>query len=265
MPYSKEKRNSQSEETSKKESVRDVTENFNNKKQINKNVYEEENKIFNDKTAFNNNINQPNKNIQEEFKNRDPKTNIQNNYNNNMTNSFKDQTKNPISNNNVNNFNENNNLINVNSNFNNKTYSNDMKLSNSNNSSANNPQNDSNKNMTNVNFKYDPMTNQIKDVNVKVDMDAETAYKLYQDNKKYLPTQQQVISGAKATGNFIQNSGILNEIGNNVNSNTATTVQQPKKKAGGDPLSNFFGKGLNSSSGNSDKNIANTDNKKGKF
>lgn len=120
--------------------------------------------------------------------------------------------------------------------------------------------------MTNVNFKYDPMTNQVKDVNVKVDMDAETAYKLYQDNKKYLPTTQQVISGAKATGNFVQNSGILNEIGNS--QNQVNAASQPKKKTGGaDPLSSFFGNsfGKSSNAASEQKPNTNADSKKGKF
>ena len=122
-------------------------------------------------------------------------------------------------------------------------------------------ENNPNKNMTNVDFKYDPSSNQIKDVNVKVNMDAETAFKLYQENKQYLPTTQQVISGAKTTGNFIQNTGILDEIGSNLNNN----ANQPKKKAV-DPLSSFFGSAVkNTTSSNNLKPNPTGNEKKGKF
>jgi len=235
--------------------------------------YEEENKTYNDKKGF---VTQQQTNVynQEEFKNKDARFNQnQNKFNENNSSSLKDPKMNNQTNNIKNSGNSNNNLINVNTNINNKTYANDIKLGlgNSTNNNQNNLVNENNtnnnsRNMTNVNFKYDPKTNQIQDVNVKVDMDAETAYKLYQDNKKYLPTTQQVISGAKATGNVIQNSGILNDIGiNNTNTNTNTTsVPQTKKKAGVDPLS-FFGNALNKTSNNSDKSVGNNNTKKGQF
>lgn len=107
--------------------------------------------------------------------------------------------------------------------------------------------NNVNKNAANVNFKYDPMTNQVKDVDVKINMDKETAQKLYQENKQYLPTTQQVISGAKATGNFIKETGVIDEaakaLKNNTGGASATTSASSgtAKKAVGDPLSNFFG------------------------
>lgn len=232
--------------------------------------YEEEQKSLQDKNGFLSNSKKTNQNLinnQEEFKNHDnrlissrtPITNNPNNSNHNLNaaNSNKNSS--------------NNNLINMNTNINNKTYANDTKLNLTSNANASNPLNSSNnmnnetaKNTTNVNFKYDPSTNQVKDLNVKVDMDAETAYKLYQDNKKYLPSTQQVISGAKTTANYVQNSGVLNEIGNNSNTNAAA---QPKKRTGADPLSSFFGSAFGKSSGGSDKTAsgANAESKKGKF
>ncbi len=211
--FNRNKRDSFSEEFSKKENSKQQTRIYNNNAQIMENIYEEENKIYNDNM---NNNNKTNFLMKEELK-------------------YKDQNK--ISNI-INDSNQNNNLIKGNTNINNRNLT---------------DSNTSNKNMANVNLKYDPMTNQIKDLNVNVNMDAETAYKLYQENKQYLPSQQQVISGAKITGNMVQNSGILNEIGNKINNTNSTAPsQQPKKKAGGDPLSNnlasFFGSGVDKSS-----------------
>ncbi len=228
--------------------------------------YEEEHKSFNDKNggyAASAKQSNPNFLYEEEHKNRVTPVNVPN------TNFAKDpKTSNSpyfnytnINSNSNSNNNNSNNLINVNTNINNKNYANDVKLTgasgnvNSNNplNSTNNRSNEVTKNTTNINFKYDPTTNQVQDVNVKVDMDAETAYKLYQDNKKYLPTTQQVISGAKTSANFVQNSGVLNEVASTNN------AQQPKKKTGAaaDPLSNFFGNavfGSKSASSASDKN-----------
>jgi hypothetical protein len=224
---------------------------------------EEENKSFHDKnkngflssakpTLNQNFINE------EEYKNRDNRKNTSKAPNTTIN------TNNTTNNNNTNKNSSNNNLINVNTNINNKTFSNVTNLSAAGNSNSNSHLNGkAAKNTTNVNFKYDPTTNQIKDVNVKVDMDAETAYKLCQDNKKYLPTTQQVISGAKISANFVQNSGVLNEIGNAGSSGAAT---QAKKKTGVDPLSSLFGSSLSKGTSGSDKNPAvNADSKKGKF
>lgn len=234
--------------------------------------YEEEHKSLNDKNGFNATpCKSTNQNIiyEEEYKNRDTRMNTTNPNPSNSKASNTNSTGSFLNNPTTNKDPSNNNLINVNTNINNKTYANDVKLSTAGNANNNNPLNTNNneiaKNTTNLNFKYDPITNQVKDVNVKVDMDAETAYKLYQDNKKYLPSTQQVISGAKTTGNFIQNSGILNEIGS---ANNTSSTSQPKKKVGGDPLSSFFGSAFSKSGGGSDKSAgtsSNTNNKKGMF
>jgi len=65
--------------------------------------------------------------------------------------------------------------------------------------------------------------------NIKVDanLTAQDVKTLYSENKQYLPSKEQVISGAKATGNAIQNSGVLDE---------------PKKDKK-DPLTSLFGFG----------------------
>ena len=252
----------------------DSTSRRNQTNALKKQNYEEENKIFNDKNGYatasakssnKNNINE------EEYKNRDIRSNTNNilKDSKSSTNANANNTNTTFNNNNTTNT-SNNNLINVNTNINNKTYANDVKLSAAGNANNNNPLNNSNevaKNTTNVNFKYDPTTNEIKDVTVKVDMDAETAYKLYQDNKKYLPTTQQVISGAKTSANFVQNSGVLNEIGN---ANNSGATAQPKKKAGADPLSSFFGSAFSKGPSGSDKGAgasssSNTNSKKGMF
>ena len=146
----------------------------------------------------------------------------------NQNTSNNNQNSNPLNNNKTETSNRN--LINLNANMNHNN--------NNNTRITTNPLENPSKNTTNINFKYDPMTNQVKDVDVKVNMDKETAYRLYQDNKQYLPTKDQVISGAKATGNFVKESGILNEVGNAVNSNqTGSQVKKTEK----DPLSSFFG------------------------
>jgi hypothetical protein len=107
-------------------------------------------------------------------------------------------------------------------------------------------------NKGNVSLKYDPNTNQISDV--KVDMDAETAFKLYQNNKQYLPTGQQMLSAGKATANFVEKSGMMNDgyevvddVPDRSRSNMVTgskaTQQQTKPKSAWDPLTSLFGMG----------------------
>jgi hypothetical protein len=89
-----------------------------------------------------------------------------------------------------------------------------------------------------ISFKMDPNSSDLKDVRVNVNMDAETAYRLYQDNKKYLPTTQQVISGVKTTASFAEKTA------NSMNKEDPGLVtgnkQQTKTK---DPLTSLFGTG----------------------
>ena len=93
-----------------------------------------------------------------------------------------------------------------------------------------------------VNFKFDPSTNQVKDINVKANIDAETAKKFYENNKEHLPTGAQVLSGLKTVGNFFGKvaSDMTKDSGNS---------NQPKK----DPLSSLFGTGPKKSDGNAGK------------
>ncbi len=77
-----------------------------------------------------------------------------------------------------------------------------------------------------VNISIDTSKGDIPEVKGEVKMSIEDAKKLYETNKKYLPTKDQIIEGAKATNEVVQKSGVLE--------NTE------KKK---DPLSSLFGFG----------------------
>ena len=77
----------------------------------------------------------------------------------------------------------------------------------------------------NVNLKIDPKQGTITGVNVQGNIDPKDAYNFYQKNKQYMPSGQQMISGAKKVNNFYQ------ENNNNNNNN---------KKTG---FSNLFGTG----------------------
>lgn len=105
-----------------------------------------------------------------------------------------------------------------------------------NSNNQNNQQSSNNSSM--ITFKMDPNSNDLKDMKVNVNMDGETAYRLYQENKKYLPTTQQVISGVKATANLAEKTA------NSVNKDDTNMVtgnkSQNKSK---DPLTSLFGGG----------------------
>lgn len=117
----------------------------------------------------------------------------------------------------------------------------------------------------NISIKFDP-AGDIKDAKLKVDMDAETAWNFYQNNKKYLPTTQQVISGAKATANFVEKTGNkLNEYDSNstqVSQNEKETLvtgnKNPQSKKQTDPLTmaNLFGLKSNNSQNAANKSTA---------
>ncbi len=89
-----------------------------------------------------------------------------------------------------------------------------------------------------ISFKMDPNSSDLKDMKVNVNMDAETAYRLYQDNKKYLPTGQQVLSGMKTTANFAASAA------NTVTKDDSPLVtgNKPQTKTK-DPLTSLFGLG----------------------
>ncbi len=124
-----------------------------------------------------------------------------------------------------------------------------------------------NKDSGNISIKFDP-AGDIKDAKLKVDMDAETAWNFFQNNKKYLPTTQQVISGAKATANFVEKTGNkLNEYDSNSTQPSqnekeketlVTGNKNPQSKKATDPLTmaNLFGLKSNNSQNAANKSTA---------
>lgn len=91
-----------------------------------------------------------------------------------------------------------------------------------------------------ISIKMDPNSSDLKDMKVNINMDAETAYKLYQNNKQHLPTGQQMLNGVKATANFVEkNSGVIQ----GSEAPIVTGVKPQPKKNLFDPLSNLFGIG----------------------
>lgn len=67
-----------------------------------------------------------------------------------------------------------------------------------------------------INFKFDPTSNKVKDVNVSGQMDYDTAKTIYDNNKQYLPTGAQVMSGMKTGYNvgskvLAENEGAFNQ------------------------------------------------------
>ena len=108
----------------------------------------------------------------------------------------------------------------------------------------------SNKEAGNISIKLDP-TGDIKDAKLKVDLDAETAWNFFQNNKKYLPTTQQVVSGAKATASFVEKTGSkFNEYEGEDKANitsekesivTGNKISQTKKATDPLTMANLFG------------------------
>jgi hypothetical protein len=107
-----------------------------------------------------------------------------------------------------------------------------------------------------VTLKMDPNSTDIKDMKIGVNMDGETAYKLYQDNKQYLPSKEQMLNGASKSADFMaQNSDVI----------TGSKGDPTKKKAGFfDPLTSLFGAGKKTDGGSSSQS-SNTTSKKGQF
>lgn len=64
-------------------------------------------------------------------------------------------------------------------------------------------------NQSNVQVSIDPLTGQVKDMNVDVKMNYDDMKRLYQENKQYLPSKEQVVSGASATASAVKKSGVL--------------------------------------------------------
>ena len=69
------------------------------------------------------------------------------------------------------------------------------------NKNQNNQQNQ--KKDLNINLKIDPKDGNITGVNVQGNIDPKDAYNFYQKNKQYMPSGQQMLSGAQKVGNFL--------------------------------------------------------------
>ena len=87
------------------------------------------------------------------------------------------------------------------------------------------------KNDLNVSLKIDPKEGNITGINVQGNIDPKDAYNFYQKNKQYMPSAQQMLSGATKTANF------LNQV-NNSNNNAG---DNKTKKANSSTLANLFG------------------------
>ena len=101
-----------------------------------------------------------------------------------------------------------------------------------------------------ISIKMDPNSNDLKDMKVNVNMDAKTAYNLYQENKKYLPTGQQMLSGAKAVFNAAEKASnmMTQEESSSDKPENMVTGNKPQKKTVNDPLTKLFGTGGSGSS-----------------
>ena len=92
-------------------------------------------------------------------------------------------------------------------------------------------QNQNQKKDLNVSLKIDPKEGNITGINVKGNIDPKDAYNFYQKNKQYMPSGQQMLSGAQKAGNF------MNQMNNNNNNNT----DNKPKKTNVSTLANLFG------------------------
>ena len=106
-------------------------------------------------------------------------------------------------------------------------------ISGSNNSSNVNKQGRQKKGVD-VNFKFDPLTNNISDVKVQGNIDPKDAYQFYQNNKQYLPSAKQTMNALGKAGNFVGQMVAQNQ-GGQANQ---TNDQGKKEKKG---IFNLFG------------------------
>ena len=91
-------------------------------------------------------------------------------------------------------------------------------------------QNQNQKKDLSVSLKIDPKEGNITGINVKGNIDPKDAYNFYQKNKQYMPSGQQMLSGAQKAGNFM----------NQMNNNNNNTDNKPKKTSVS-TLANLFG------------------------
>ena len=101
------------------------------------------------------------------------------------------------------------------------------------NKNQNNQQNQ--KKDLNLNLKIDPKDGNITGINVQGNIDPKDAYNFYQKNKQYMPSGQQMLSGAQKVGNF------LSQLNNSGNSNNNSGDNKQTKKANSSTIANLFG------------------------
>lgn len=143
-------------------------------------------------------------------------------FNNNVTSSSNPSNSFNNSTNTSTNYNLNNNESKIKNNYDN---ANKTSNSNNNNVNSNNMSNNTNNNNNGPNIKLGFSSNKNTgepEINAEVKMSVQDAKKLYEQNKQYMPSKDQVIQGAKATNNFVQ--------------------EQNKSSKNGDPLTKLFGR-----------------------
>ena len=112
-----------------------------------------------------------------------------------------------------------------NNNYRNNNYNNNINT----NTNTNTNNNESNGPTFNVKLGFDSNTGQVNSIKPDVKMNLNDAKNIYNANKQYLPTKDQIIDGAKTTGKYIEKSGVLES--------------EPIKEKKKDPLTNLFGFG----------------------
>ena len=177
---------------------------------------------------FGNPTQNKNENANQPKKNPPPNTNLFGNPNTNAN-----QKKPPVKNNLFGTPNQSNNMSKSTNLFGTTPVNNNNKNTNTN---KNTPkavqQNQQNqKNDLNVSLKIDPKEGNITGINVQGNIDPKDAYNFYQKNKQYMPSAQQMLSGATKTANFL----------NQVNNNNNNAGDNKTKKANSSTLANLFG------------------------
>ena len=169
-----------------------------------------------------------NENANQPKKNPPPNTNLFGNPNTNAN-----QKKPPVKNNLFGTPNQSNNMSKSTNLFGTTPVNNNNKNTNTNkNTPKTVQQNQQNqKNDLNVSLKIDPKEGNITGINVQGNIDPKDAYNFYQKNKQYMPSAQQMLSGATKTANFL----------NQVNNNNNNAGDNKTKKANSSTLANLFG------------------------
>lgn len=163
-------------------------------------------------------------NKQKSFNEKSHKINSSNMFSNNVTsgsnpsNSFNNSTSTST------NYNLNSNESKIKNNYDNanKT-SNNYSNNNVNSNNISNTNTNNNNNGPNIKLGFSSNKNTGEpEINAEVKMSVQDAKKLYEQNKQYMPSKDQIIQGAKATNNFVQ--------------------EQNKTSKNADPLTKLFGK-----------------------